>query len=316
MPRFKYDKYQREQIRGEWLGEDKSCEELGRKYQVTDVTIHNYVEDIKRYRTRNFKNKSTRANEYVFHEINEKSAYWIGMLMADGCISSTETNKESKVILVLHRKDEDEILKFKEFTSFTGKVSYGKHKDKLTGKIIPYARIAIGSDIMAKELKKYGVREQKTLTAKIKLLENNSAFWTGAICGDGYIGVSSNLPKIEFSGTREICEQFKSFCNQFVDTDANVTPDKTIFRFRLNGYPAYDVIKKLFVNFSYGLERKVIKAHAIITKYGYLSDNHKRLQEAYEIIPKLRSEGMTLDKIGNIVGLTRQTVAKILKTSK
>ena len=41
-----------------------------------------------------------------------------------------------------------------------------------------------------------------------------------------------------------------------------------------------------------------------------------RLQEAYELIPKLRSEGMTLDKIGNIVGLTRQTVAKILKTPK
>jgi hypothetical protein len=236
--------------------------------------------------------------------------------MADGCISSTETNKESKIILVLHRKDEGEILKFKEFTSFTGKVSYGEYKSEETGKIIPHARVAIGSDIMAKELKKYGVREQKTFTAKVKLLENNLVFWRGAICGDGHIGNSSDLPQIEFSGTKEICEQFKMFCNRFVDTKANVTPDKTIFRFRLNGYPAYEIIKKLFVNSSYGLERKVIKAHAIITRFGYLSDNHKRRQEAYELVHRLRSEGMTLDKIGKIVGLTRKTVAKVLKTSK
>ena len=62
----------------------------------------------------------------------------------------------------------------------------------------------------------------------------------------------------------------------------------------------YTIIKKLFGNSIYGLERKVIKAHKIIAKYRYLSDNHKKMQKAHKLIPKLRSVGMTLNKIGNI----------------
>ena len=68
----------REQIRGEWLAEGISCEELSQKYNVSDTTIHRYVDDIKILRPRNFKNKSTRVNEYVFHDIDGKGRYWVG----------------------------------------------------------------------------------------------------------------------------------------------------------------------------------------------------------------------------------------------
>ena len=34
MPRFKYDKYHREQIRGEWLDEDKAIKWLKKEGQI------------------------------------------------------------------------------------------------------------------------------------------------------------------------------------------------------------------------------------------------------------------------------------------
>ena len=43
--------------------------------------------------------------------------------------------------------------------------------------------------------------------------------------------------------------------------------------------------------------------------------NHEKLNEIYKIIPKLGSEGLTNVEIGKRVGLSHQTVAKIIKTS-
>jgi len=253
-----------EQIKGEWLGEDMSCESLAKKYNVTDAAIHYHVKKIKKYRVRDFKNKSTRSNEYVFHDINEVSAYWIGMLMADGCISSTEKNKEPRVVLVLHRKDEEEIKKFKKWTEFTGKITYGEKKDKETGAVTPFARISISSLIMCTELSKYGVIERKTMEAKVKKLHNNADFWRGAICGDGYVGIIGSTPTLEFSGSYQICNQFKKFCKKFIKSKANVTPDKSIFRYRLKGSSAYKIVHVLFGNATYGLNRKMTMAKKIL----------------------------------------------------
>ena len=59
-------------------------------------------------------------NENVFNEITEESAYWIGFLMADGCIA---TRKSSPYIsLRISEVDIEHIEKFRSFLGSNHKI--------------------------------------------------------------------------------------------------------------------------------------------------------------------------------------------------
>jgi len=65
--------------------------------------------------------------EDAFDVITEESAYWVGFLMADGCISD-QPNRTTALRLSLQRSDENHVKKFSEFLGYTGKIGIDVHR--------------------------------------------------------------------------------------------------------------------------------------------------------------------------------------------
>lgn len=92
----------------EYLG-GLTAVELGKKYSIKPGTINYHLR--KRGLSRGSGKPSSIANKDYFETIDtEEKAYFLGFLMADGCISSSHVNYHIK--LVLQEKDADVIKAF------------------------------------------------------------------------------------------------------------------------------------------------------------------------------------------------------------
>lgn len=126
-----------------------------------------------------------------FSNINsEEKAYFLGLLMADGC------NYEKGFTLSLQEEDYLIIEKFKKSIKFTGKINYRKHSNPKYKNIV---RIKIHSEEISKQLSKLGVVPRKSLIASYPLIEEkyDSHFIRGYFDGDGCI--STYLEKNKYS---------------------------------------------------------------------------------------------------------------------
>ena len=76
-------------------------------------------------------NRITTLNENVFNEINdEKSAYFLGLIYADGNLSKDKDWDSWKLSLCQSEKDLDIIIKFKNFLKTNKKIYESTYKEK------------------------------------------------------------------------------------------------------------------------------------------------------------------------------------------
>jgi len=140
--------------------------------------------------------------------LNEESAYWIGLLLADG-----HMRKDNKGI-ELGLKDKEHIEKFKLFLK-----SQHKIEEKLTNQNTIIYRITIQDKHLCRRLNELGIENRKTYDLKIASeLENPNIarhFIRGFIDGDGniqndYIGITSysieNLQLMENYINKYFCD--------------------------------------------------------------------------------------------------------------
>lgn len=221
-------------------------------------------------------------NEHVFNKpLTEESAYWIGFLMADGCIYQRGKNCNT-IILSVHAKDQKHIEKFRDFVSpqqpikvvAEYKTSYG---------ITSVASIQISSVPLVNSLKFYGVVAKKSFVAEAKNgIENNMHFWRGVMDGDGTLTYNIHkkrhgktlsspaiYPSLELCGSKEICQQYLDYCKDIVGirTRTKPNPVKSIFRVRLVGMPAYMMIRHLYSQAITSLDRKQKLANEMLKKF-------------------------------------------------
>lgn len=134
--------------------------------------------------------KKYSVNENAFSgEIDEEKAYWIGFLAADGYIG-----KDKRLQLKLKKDDYKHIEKFKNFLTYNGVTEY--RKDQL-GKSIrknglkqfyETVLVRISNKNIWKDLEKYGIVNNKSLTLKfpLNIPENMIRHYIrGYIDGDG-----------------------------------------------------------------------------------------------------------------------------------
>jgi len=204
-------------------------------------------------------------NENAFDIVTPDSAYWIGFLMADGCVS-----KVNALNLRLAEKDIDHIKKFKWFLSATHEISTGE-KGTGYGKDVSVCSIfQVNSAHLCEELKEYGVVPNKTFIAKVsESLAFNRHFWRGVVDGDGCISWYKSghylYPKLSLVGSEFLLQQFRSFVKEiYPSTNAMVTPLKNIFQFHISGKAAEAVIKELYTNAGTALDRKEAKAREVL----------------------------------------------------
>lgn len=131
-------------------------------------------------------NKRTyQVNDSFFSELNEKSAYWLGFLYADGYISKTE----NCIRITLSAKDEDHLLKFKEDIKSESPITYHMNRYSEKYPLTKKARISIFSKKIKEDLFNLGCSSSKSLTCKFPNLSKTLIphFIRGYFDGDGSV---------------------------------------------------------------------------------------------------------------------------------
>ena len=158
----------------------------------------------------------------VFYKITEKSAYWIGFIMADGCIH------KNKLSLNLSVRDKGHLIKLKKYLETNNKIS--ELNTKAWGKNYKLVRLQVSGAGLIEGLKKYGITQNKSITAKVdKSLVYNKDFWRGVIDGDGCISLetikaknskirnSYCYPYISLYGSINLINQFCAFLKYVIN---------------------------------------------------------------------------------------------------
>lgn len=206
-----------------------------------------------------------RLHETAFDdaENNPAAAYFVGLLMADGCVSRGKDGKRHPAIqLHLQRRDVAIIESFRSFLGSNHPITF---RDNLcNGKMHPQARFSVNSARLAAALARYGVVPQKTVTAQLIGLEMNPHAWRGCIDGDGSIcfARANNLPLLCLVGSRFLLAQFREFVLSIESrTKAKVRQGNgNVWQFAISGCYAQEVIRVLYEGAPVALQRKAENA--------------------------------------------------------
>lgn len=135
-------------------------------------------------------NRKYNVNDVYFNKIDtEEKAYWLGFLLADGCIH--ERAGQDRLSLVLGIKDKNHLKKFKESLSFEGPIiDYVKKSGLFIGLIHSHVRIT--SQLLVDNLAKVGCIPRKSLVLEFPIIDEELVhhFIRGYFDGDGSVFIS------------------------------------------------------------------------------------------------------------------------------
>lgn len=215
--------------------------------------------------------KKLRLNENVFNEITPDSAYWIGFLMADGCIW------RNTVILEVGEKDKKHIQKFKEFMESEHKIS--ERVIKRENKEFLAYRLSFANDKVVSDLEKHGVVSKKSLTAVALGLENNKDFWRGVIDGDGSLGEDKGKFFIDLYGSLPLLTQYKEYVlNNGFTFKGSILKKKSIYRIKIKNEKTAELVRHFYQGASSYLDRKMETARKSTAFNGAFSESSSKLR--------------------------------------
>jgi hypothetical protein len=255
-----------------------------------------------------------KVNENVFDEINETSAYWIGFLMADGCIV-TSPRKPPCVNLRISNIDHEHVKKFRNFLESTHKIGIYKNNGFKGNDL---CCLQFSSSKLVRSLEKHGVTKRKSLTAKASdELKHNKHFWRGMIDGDGYIYLTTNnhLPAIGLCGSECIVKQFETF-SKTICPECKANPrHKKIWQFQTSGESAYKIISELYKEQTLSLNRKQVLANGILAKT-WDRERQNRSEITYEKLVHMHETIGDWESVAASLGIKRSSIFKLLWRKK
>jgi AraC-like DNA-binding protein len=155
------------------------------------------------------------VDDSAFDEPSEERNYWIGFLMADGCVHHRRQGGRPVVTLTLAAKDIDHVERFRRFLKTEAPVYRGLASIKATQKKYPTARVQVTSSRLADSLATFGVVPHKYNREEVFQLGNCRHFWRGMVDGDGCLAIRSGQTRIKpilhLLGSRTILTQFIEF---------------------------------------------------------------------------------------------------------
>jgi hypothetical protein len=210
-----------------------------------------------------------KVNHAAFSNVlqSEEAQYWVGFLMADGCVHSYEKHKWG-LTLFLQERDKDHVERFRSFVGSEHKLQLRKAKArKRETKRHRAWGITFQSKEIVADLARYGVVPRKSQCAKVVGLEMNRHFWRGVIDGDGCIGFSHKKYRtdaiLSLLGTEALVHQFMEFVRTITETQARVRRHKkngNNFVVSLSHWRAVAVLRVLYGDCLVALSRKHAKA--------------------------------------------------------
>ena len=197
-----------------------------------------------------------------FHILTKESSYWLGFIMADGCIRYTKTKyntSEKYLQILLARKDEAHLVNF--LSDIKCNVPIVQGKTELNGKIYLNSSLRIRNvsiveclidlgitpsnksnhEIIPKILTKNGITissfDSVTKCVTLETISHHEYikdFIRGLFDGDGCISpyYSDNILHCSWSivSSLEVCNYIKDLFKELFDINMTVLPDTGIYR--------------------------------------------------------------------------------------
>lgn len=228
--------------------------DIAQEYDVSPQAIKQIADKNNISNNRVFKRKHS-VNENYFEEIdNERKAYWLGFLTADGCVTySTEyyktNNKPNRLQINISNKDIN-LLK-----AFCEDIGYDKEKIIVYEPIGTYAsnlmcKISINSVKICSDLSKYKIVPNKTSNEEFIILEDDlmSHYIRGFLDGDGTVYKSNNGTHVNFCGSYKYLSDLKQYLQNknIIENDNSITKykEKNICYFSFSNKKDIESFKK------------------------------------------------------------------------
>jgi hypothetical protein len=186
----------------------------------------------------------------------EAKAYWLGFLVADGCIF------DNAVLLSLQAGDVEHIEKFRRDIGSTHSVAV---RDQPPNKLVKIARptafFRVRSSRMVSDLAKCGVVPRKSLIVEpwdgpAELMRH---YWRGVIDGDGWICNRTNPAvgtSIGLCGSSGVVTAFAAYVESLTGVCRSVRQTGKIWRYDVASHAARKVIHHLYRGATVYLTRK------------------------------------------------------------
>lgn len=212
MPRKVITNELKEKIIKYYLSQPMTIKQVEDKYGLSHPTMTKILKDVPKYPKAKLNNPN--ANERFFEKIDsEEKAYFLGLLISDGNVFKDNTGRQASISITLDLKDEYILQKFKEVLNVNTSIS----KDGRG-----CGQIAIRSNLMADDLKQYGVVPRKSYITYLPKINDiyMSHLIRGILDGDGSIlaklsprqdGHNKYLHSISFCGSHQLMEDIAKY---------------------------------------------------------------------------------------------------------
>lgn len=212
MPRKIITSELKQEIIKYYLSQPMTMKRVEDKYELSHPTITKILKDVPRYSKAKLNNPN--ANERFFKNIDsEEKAYFLGLLISDGNVFKDSTGRQASISITLDLNDEYILQKFKEVLNVNTSIS----KDGRG-----CGQIAIRSNLMADDLKQYGVVPRKSYITYLPKINDiyMSHLIRGILDGDGSIlakpspkqdGHNRYLHSISFCGSHQLMEDIAKY---------------------------------------------------------------------------------------------------------
>ena len=212
MPRKVITSELKQEIIKYYLSQPMTMKQVEDKYELSHPTVTKILKDVPRYSKAKLNNPN--ANERFFKNIDsEEKAYFLGLLISDGNVFKDGTGRQASISITLDLNDEYILQKFKEVLNVNTSIS----KDGRG-----CGQIAIRSNLMADDLKQYGVVPRKSYITYLPKINDiyMSHLIRGILDGDGSIlakpspkqdGHNRYLHSISFCGSHQLMEDITKY---------------------------------------------------------------------------------------------------------
>lgn len=234
-------------------------------FQMPRTSVTRYAQKFELYIPKYSRNAKNDFNEKYFDNIDTATkSYWLGMIIADGNIYNSNTNK-NQFELKLSSKDSKHIFLFAEAINFPKeKVRSSSAKRQETDTY--YTSLRVYNKYFCDSLSKYGIIPRKTgheILPNIKP-ELSPDLIRGLWDGDGHI----DFDRIDFAtASFEMMYSMSSWlCNRSIHYSIQPVDrkkEKILFRIVISKQSWNDFINIVYYPGCYGLERKIINANNI-----------------------------------------------------
>lgn len=246
---------------------------ISKQFNIDPTTI---LKIVRRYgvipRTTRETSKRYTFNENFFEHINtEEKAYWLGFILADGCVS-----RGKDIIISIKDSDKHHLDKF--IKSIEGNNKYQVRQNNRFGGIYKLANISIRSKKMYLDLNKLNITERKSLIVIPPIIMEpfKRHFWRGVIDGDGHICINNQPPyksiEIGLCGNKPVIEEFIKYIKEALSFEMKLSKDHNIWRTRTSGKKSLRLCALLYDGSTVYLDRKL----RIYEQYKQNHANHSR----------------------------------------